>query len=98
MGVPDAHHQARLLPQLTHPGRYARLGAVLWNLRGMALLVIGPAVGVGLGAAIFGLPRNLQIAAVGMFMFSLGLGGILARAEWRRLAPPPKDGSSGERW
>lgn len=62
----------------------------------MALLVIGPAVGVGLNAAIFGLPRNLQIAAIGMFVFSLGLCAILARAEWRRLAPPLEDRSSGE--
>lgn len=57
----------------------------------MALLVIGPAVGIGLNAAIFGMPRNLQIVALGMFVFSLGLCAILARAEWRRLAPPPED-------
>jgi hypothetical protein len=81
---------------LTHSDRYARLGAVLWSLRGMALMVIGPAVSVGLGAAVFGLPRNLQIAAVGMFMFSLGLCAILARAEWHRLAPPPEDRSGGK--
>lgn len=62
----------------------------------MALLVIGPAAGVGLVAFIFGLPRNLQIAAVGMFVFSLGLCAILARAEWRRLAPPPETSFGGE--
>lgn len=70
---------------------------MLWNLRGMALLVIGPAMSVGLGAAIFGLPRHLQIAAVGMFVFGLGLCAILARAEWRRLAPP-EDRFGGRPW
>lgn len=62
----------------------------------MALLVIGPAVGTCLGAAIFGLPRSLQIAAVGMFVFNLGLCAILARAEWRKLAPRPEAGFGGK--
>ena len=60
--------------------------AVLWNLRGLALFLIGPAAGVGLGAAIFGLPRDLQIVAAVMFVFSLGLFGVLVRGEWRRVA------------
>lgn len=63
----------------------------------MGLLLIGPAAGLGLGAGIFGLPHDLQIAAGGMFMFSLGLCAILGRAEWRRLAPPSEPGSDGTR-
>ena len=63
--------------------RRARI--VLWNLRGMALLAIGPAAGVGLGALIFGLPPDLQIMAGVMFLFGLGLTAILAKAEWRKL-------------
>lgn len=58
---------------------------VVWNLRGLLLLLVGPAVGVFLGAAIFGLPANLQIAAGVMFVFGFGLCGRLFRDEWRRL-------------
>ncbi len=72
-------------PRLTRDDRLARARVVLWNLRGMALLAIGPAAGVGLGALIFGLPPDLQFAAGVMFVFGLGLCAILAKAEWRRL-------------
>ncbi len=65
--------------------RRRRALAVLWNLRGMALLAIGPAAGVFLGALIFGLPPDLQLAAGVMFVFGLGLCAILAKAEWRKL-------------
>lgn len=68
--------------------RRARI--VLWNLRGMALLAIGPAAGVALGALIFGLPPDLQIMAGVMFLFGLGLTAILAKAEWRKLGEPPE--------
>lgn len=78
--------------------RLRRVLVVLRNLRGPALFVLGPAVGVCLAATIFGLPRNLQLAAVVMFGFSLGLYGILARAEWREVARRPgvghRDGPS----
>ncbi len=58
---------------------------VLWNLRALSLFLIGPVIGVLLGAAIFGMPRNLYIAAAVMFLFSLGMYALLARGEWRRL-------------
>ena len=58
---------------------------MIWNLRGLVLLLVGPAVGVFLGAAIFGLPQNLQIAAAVMFVFGFGLCAGLFRAEWHRL-------------
>ena len=62
----------------------SRLVAVVWNLRGLVLLLVGPAVGVFLGAAIFGLPSNLEIIAGVMFVFGFGLCAGLFRAEWRR--------------
>ena len=61
-------------------------GRVTWNLRGLALFLIGPAAGIGLGAAIFGLPTDLIWAAAIMFLISLSLFGLLARGEWRRVA------------
>lgn len=57
----------------------------LWNLRGLSLFLIGPVIGVLLGAQIFGMPQTLQIAATIMFMFSLGIFIVLFRGEWRRL-------------
>ncbi len=83
---------------MTRSDGRARVVAVLLNLRGMALLAIGPAVGIGLGAAIFGLPRDVELMAAGMFVLSLGLVAILARAEWRSLArqPPPVARFGGE--
>lgn len=69
----------------TQAANRRRARAVLWNLRFMALLAVGPAAGVGLGALIFGLPADLQFAAGVMFLFGLGLCAILAKAEWRRL-------------
>ena len=71
------------------PDRRRLTGQVLWNLRGLALFLIGPAAGVGLGDAIFGLPTGLAWAAAFMFLVSLSLFGLLARGEWRRLAAPP---------
>ena len=59
---------------------------VLWNLRALGLFLIGPIVGVWAGAAIFGMPRILQIVACVMFLFSLGMYAILVRGEWRRLS------------
>ena len=66
-------------------GWAARFLLVAWNLRGLMLLLVGPAVGVFLGAVIFGLPADLQIAAGVMFVFGFGLCAGLFRAEWRRL-------------
>ncbi len=59
---------------------------VLWNVRALGLFLIGPVVGVCIGAAIFGLPRPLQIAAGVMFVFSVAMYATLVRGEWRRLA------------
>ena len=59
---------------------------VLWNLRALGLFLIGPVIGVWAGAAIFGMPRSLQVLAGVMFLFSLGMYAILVRGEWRRLS------------
>ncbi len=59
---------------------------VLWNLRTLALFLIGPVIGVWLVAAVFGLPRHLLVTAVVVFLFTLGMFGLLVRGEWRRLA------------
>ena len=59
---------------------------VLWNLRGLVLFLVGPVIGVCLVAAIFGLPEGLQVLAGIMFLFSLGMLGLLFRGEWRRLS------------
>ncbi len=59
---------------------------VLWNLRALSLFLIGPVIGVWANAAIFGMPRILQIAACVMFLFSLGIYAVLVRDEWRRLS------------
>ncbi len=78
------------IPPETQAANRRRARAVLWNLRFMGLLAIGPAAGVGLGALIFGLPADLQFAAGIMFLFGLGLCAILAKAEWRKLGEPPE--------
>ena len=57
----------------------------LWNLRALSLFLIGPVIGVWLGAGIFGMPHTLQISAAIMFLFSLGIYTMLVRGEWRRL-------------
>lgn len=59
---------------------------VLWNLRALGLFLIGPVIGVWAGAAIFGMPRGLQIVACAMFLVSLGMFSMLLRGEWRRLS------------
>jgi len=66
--------------------RRRRALQVLWNLRAFGLFLIGPVFGVWAGAAIFGMPRTLQIAACVMFLFSLGMYAVLVRGEWRRLS------------
>ncbi len=71
------------------PGRRRLAGQVAWNLRGLALFLIGPVVGVALGGAIFGMPADLVWAAAVAFLISLSMFGLLARGEWRRLALPP---------
>ena len=63
-----------------------RARQVLWSLRGLVLFLVGPVIGVGLVAAIFGLPQGLQLLAGIMFLFSLAILALLVRGEWRRLA------------
>ena len=59
-----------------------------WNLRVLALFLLGPVVGVILGSTVFGMPEGLiRIAAV-VFLFSLAMFGVLVRGEWRRLVSP----------
>ena len=83
-------------PDQTQLEHRRRALTVMWNLRGMALLAVGPAAGVGLSALIFGLPPDLQFAAGVMFLFGLGLCAILAKAEWRKLGEPPEVRFGGE--
>ncbi len=66
------------------PDRLARrlLGALVLP----GLLMVGPVVGVLLGALIFGLPRDLLWAALVMFLLGLALLSLLARGEWRALS------------
>ncbi|MBE7212891.1 MAG: hypothetical protein INR65_17905 [Gluconacetobacter diazotrophicus] len=54
-----------------------------WDLRGPALFLLGPAAGVLLGAAIFGLPVTLRWLAGLAFVVSLLLFGLLVPAAWR---------------
>ena len=65
----------------------ASLRAV-WNLRALALFLLGPVVGVILGAVVFGMPEALVRVAAGMFLFSLAMLAILVRGERRRLMRP----------
>ncbi len=58
----------------------------IWNLRALSLFLVGPVIGVWLGAAIFGMPRNLQLSAAVMFLLSMTMFGLLVRGEWRRLS------------
>ncbi len=71
------------------PDRLQLAGRVAWNLRGLALFLVGPVVGVGLGGAIFGMPTDLIWAAAVAFLISLSMFGLLVRGEWRRLAVQP---------
>ena len=66
-------------------GRAGPTLRALWNLRALGLFLIGPMVGVGLGAAVFGMPGALIGVAVVMFMVSLGMFAMLVRGERRRL-------------
>ena len=86
MGVPGARGQTRRVSHVTMQDRWTRALLALWNLRALALFLIGPVVGVWLGAAIFGMPRSLQITASFVFLFSLALFAVLIRGELKRLA------------
>ena len=63
-----------------------RAWRVAVNLRMLALFLIGPAAGVVLGGAIFGLPPDLRWATGAALLVSLSMFGLLVRAEWRRLS------------
>ena len=58
----------------------------LWNLRLLALFIVGPVAGVLLGNLIFATPPTLRWAALGVFALSLALFGVLVRGEVGRLA------------
>ena len=70
---------------MTADGRAGPTLRALWNLRALGLFLIGPVVGVGLGAAVFGMPGALIGVAAMMFMVSLGIFAMLVRGERRRL-------------
>ena len=69
-----------------------RAARVAWNLRMLALFLIGPVAGVIMSGAIFGLPDGLRWAAGGALLISLSLFGMLARGEWRRLSRDRRPG------
>lgn len=56
-----------------------------WNMRWPAVFLCGPVLGVLMIESFFGLPRQLWLPAVGFFVFSLALFGILVRGEIRRI-------------
>ncbi len=66
----------------------------LWNLRALGLFLLGPVVGVTLGAEVFGMPGALIRVAAVMFLLSLGMFAVLVRGEWRRLMPPRRPPAS----
>ena len=66
------------------------LAQACWNMRLLALVVCGPALGLAMTAAIFGLPSDLRRLALGMSLFVLALFGVLVRAEYRRLSNDPR--------
>ena len=57
----------------------------LWNLRMLALFLLGPLFGLALVGGVFGLPSALYLPAGGMFLFSLGMMLILVVSESRRI-------------
>jgi hypothetical protein len=57
----------------------------LWNLRLLALLLLGPALGTSLVGTIFGMPPTLYLLAGAMFLFSLATLSSLIAAERRRI-------------
>ena len=70
---------------MTAGGRAGPTLRALWNLRALGLFLIGPVVGVALGAAVFGMPGALIGVAAVMFVVSLGIFATLVRGERRRL-------------
>ena len=58
----------------------------LWNLRLLALFLIGPVLGTALVGSIFGMPPNLYLLAGGMFLFAAAALFTLIAAERRRIA------------
>ena len=72
------------------PSRRETVQRALWNLRALGLFLLGPVVGVWLGALVFGMPETLIRVAGAMFLFSLAMLGLLVRGEARRLSRPPR--------
>jgi hypothetical protein len=62
----------------------------LRNQRLAALCLAGPALGVLLVDAIFGLPRALLLMALGMVGFTAILFGILLQGEYRAVRRAPR--------
>jgi hypothetical protein len=56
-----------------------------WNLRMLALFLLGPILGVGLVGIIFGLPPGLYLLAGAVFLLSLGMLFSLVVTERRRI-------------
>ncbi len=67
--------------------RRARLAC--WNMRFAGLFAAGPAVGLGLLAATFGMSLGMQRMALGMVVFTAALFGLLVKGEYDRLSRSP---------
>jgi hypothetical protein len=77
---PRGHSRHLPMNTRTHPMLQA-----FWNLRMLALFLLGPILGVGLVGAIFGLPPGLYLLAGAMFLFSLAMLLSLVVTERRRI-------------
>lgn len=67
----------------------ALLVQALWNQRLAGLFFLGPPISVTLVGIIFHLPDNLELIALGMFLLTMTLFGILVRGECRNLRSLP---------
>lgn len=57
----------------------------LWNLRLLALFLLGPMLGIVLVETVFGMPPGLYLLGAAMFLFSSSTLLVLVKAERRRI-------------
>ncbi len=63
-----------------------RLGEACWNMRALACLMVGPAFGLALVGAVFGLsPASARLACIAA-PIALAPFALLVRAEYARLS------------
>lgn len=74
----------------TDPLRNACFRSLWQRNRGVALFMIGPALGLWLVNAIFSFPRALWISAGGMALLMIGLFFYLVWQDFKRHCRPPR--------